>query len=258
MSTPDPTARFDENVDRLRVSPGVAEMRRIWSGVACAVAAGYVLLQLLGRRAGSTQDERQQRLPGDELVRRPQIVTDHAVTFEVASVDIWPWLTQMGWHLGGYYTPTWVDRLLFPDSWSSLDHLDPVLVRDLHAGDVIPDGPSGTAWFVVEEADAPRSLVLHSTTHVPAGWRAKFGVSIDWTWCFQVIDLPGSRARVHLRVRGRMAPRWFAWIYQALIIPADYVMALGMLRGIAKRAETHAPPRRSGRIPYAPPTEVTM
>jgi hypothetical protein len=233
-------------------------MRRIWSAVACALA-GYILLQLLGRRAGSTQDERQRRLPGDELVPRPQIETDHAVTLDVASVDIWPWLTQMGWHLGGYYTPTWVDRLLFPDNWSSLDHLDPVLVRDLHAGDVIPDGPPGTAWFVVQEADAPRSLVLHSTTHVPAGWREQFGVRIDWTWCFQVTDLPGSRARVRLRVRGKMAPRWFAWIYHALIVPADYVMALGMLRGIAKRAEAHAPPpRRSGRAPNTRSTEVTL
>ena len=82
-----------------------------------------------------------------------------------------------------------------------------MLVRDLHAGDTIPDGPPGTASFVVEVADAPRSLVLHSTTRVPAGRREKFGVSIDWTWCFQVIDLPGSRARVQLPVRGKMAPR---------------------------------------------------
>src|SRR6516225_2561576 len=112
-------------------------MRQIWSAVAGGVAAGYVLLQLLGRRAGSTQDERQRRLPGDQLVPRPQIVTDHAVTLDVASVAAWPWLTQIGWHLGGYYTPAWVDRLLFPDNWPSLDRLDPALVRDLHAGDVI-------------------------------------------------------------------------------------------------------------------------
>ena len=90
----------------VRVSPRAAELHRIWSAVASAVTAGYVLLQLLGRRAGSTQDERQRKLPGDELVARPQIVTDHAVTLEAASPDIWPWLTQLGWHLGGYYTPT--------------------------------------------------------------------------------------------------------------------------------------------------------
>ena len=228
-------------------------MRHIRSAAAGAVVAGYVLLQLLGRRAGSTQEERQRALPGDDVVPRPQIVTDHALTLEAASVDIWPWLTQMGWHLGGYYTPIWVDRLLFRDNWPSLDNLDPALVRDLDAGDIIPDGPPGTAWFVVEQADPPRSLVLHSTTHVPATWRERFGVSIDWTWSFQVGDLPDSRARVHLRVRGNMAPRWFAWNYQALIVPADYVMALGMLRGIAKRAETHTPPRPSGRIPYTRP-----
>jgi hypothetical protein len=153
----------------VQVSPRVAELHRIWSAVAGAVTAGYVLLQLLGRRAGSTQDERQRKLPGDELVARPQIVTDHAVTLEVASADIWPWLAQLGWHLGGYYTPTWVDRLLFTDNWPSLDHLDPALVRDLHPGDIIPDSPPEPLRR--RDADAPRSLVLHSTTHVPAGWR---------------------------------------------------------------------------------------
>ena len=232
-------------------------MRQIWSAVAGGVAAGYVLLQMLGRRAGSTQDERRRRLPGDQLVPRPQIVTDHAVTLDVASVAAWPWLTQIGWHLGGYYTPARVDRLLFPDNWPSLDRLDPALVRDLHAGDVIPDGPPGTAWFVVEEVDVARSLVLHSTTHVPEGWRERFGVSIDWTWSFHLSDLPGSRARLHLRVRGTMAPRWFALIYQLILVPADYVMALGMLRGIAKRAAAHESPRPSGRLPYTRVTEVT-
>jgi hypothetical protein len=83
------------------------------------------------------------------------------------------------------------------------------------------------------------------------------GVSIDWTWTFHLIDLPGSRGRLHLRVRGTMAPRWFAWIYQLLMVPADYVMALGMLRGIAKRAEAHATPRPSGRNPYTRLTEAT-
>jgi hypothetical protein len=180
-------------------------------------------------------------------------VTDHAVTLKTSSEDVWPWLTQMGWHLGGYYTPPWVDRLLFRNNWPSLNRLDPALVRELHAGDIIPDGPPGTAWFVVKDADASRSLVLHSTTHAPVGWREKFGASIDWTWSFQITDLPGSRARVHLRVRGNMAPRWFAWTYQVLIVPADYVMALGMLRGIAKRAEAHPPPRASARIPYTVP-----
>ena len=95
---------------------------------------GYVALQALGRWAGSTADERAAALPGDELVADPQLVTDHATTIAVPPEQVWPWLTQMGWHLGGYYTPAWVDLLLFPANWPSLDRLDPALQRDLLPG----------------------------------------------------------------------------------------------------------------------------
>ena len=142
----------------------------------------------------------------------------------------------MGWHRGGYYTPRWVDWVFFPANWPSLDHLDPDFVRTLTVSDTIPDGPPGTAFFVVEEADAPHSLVLHSATHVPASWREKFGAAIDWTWNFQLTELPGARTRLHLRVRGRMEPWWLTATYHATIIPADFIMAMGMLRGLRNRA----------------------
>ena len=86
---------------------------------------GYMALQVLGRRAGSTAAERAAILPGDDLVADPQMVTNHAITIEASADRIWPWISQMGWHLGGYYTPGWVDRFLFPNNWSSLDALDP-------------------------------------------------------------------------------------------------------------------------------------
>jgi hypothetical protein len=208
---------------------------------------GYAALQILGRRAGSTAQERHTRLPGDQLVPRPQLITNHAITIGATPEEVWPWLTQLGWHRGGYYTPEWVDGLLFQQNWSSLDHLDPELVRDLRVGDTIPDGPPGTAWYVVDEVEAPCTLVLHSTTHVPPGWHERFGASIDWTWSIRLTAQPGDRTRVHLRVRGRMAPAWFALLYLATIIPADYVMARGMLRGIKRRVESPGPTRSSGR-----------
>jgi len=61
------------------------------------------------------------RMPGDQFVAQPYILTNHASTIEAQPADVWPWLMQMGWHLGGYYTPEWVDRLLFPQNWPSLD-----------------------------------------------------------------------------------------------------------------------------------------
>src|SRR4029077_15642224 len=76
-------------------------------------AAGYVARRFLGRTAGSTRAERRARLAGDAMVHRPQIVTDHGIDIPAPTSQVWPWLTQMGWHLGGYYTPAWVDRWLF-------------------------------------------------------------------------------------------------------------------------------------------------
>jgi hypothetical protein len=99
--------------------------------------------------------------------------------------------------------------------------------------------------------DAPYALVLRSTTHLPPAWREKFGAEIDWTWSFRLTELPGGRTRLQLRVRGRTAPRWLTATYLATIIPADYVMAAGMLRGIKRRADSGGLLGSSGRAPLA-------
>jgi hypothetical protein len=211
-------------------------MRRSWAAAA-ALLSGYAAVQVLGRTAGSTGRERRSRLPGDELVARAQTVTDHAITIWAPPESVWPWLTQMGWHRGGWYTPRWVDVLLFPANRPSLDRLDPDLLRDLRPGDTIPDGAPGTAWFEVVGVDAPYLLLLRSTTHLPPGWRERFDAAIDWTWCFRLTGLPGGRTRLHLRVRGRTSPWWLTAGYVALVVPADLVMATGMLRGVRRRAE---------------------
>lgn len=211
-------------------------MGKVGWTLALGAVAAYGALQVLGRRAGSTVQEREADLPGDELVESPQLVTDHALTIAATPEEIWPWLTQMGWHRAGFYTPEWVDRLLFPDNWASPHRLEPSLVRELTVGDTIPDGPPGTAEYVVHRVDPPWLLVLRSTTHVPPGWDAKYDARIVWTWCFTLTPEP-SGTRVHLRVRGRMSPRWFAALYVATIIPADFVMARGMLKGLKTRAE---------------------
>lgn len=221
---------------------------------AAAAVLGYGGLYVAGRRMGSTAGERAGRLPGDDVVARPNVVTDHAVTIGAPPREVWPWLMQLGWRLGGYYVPWWVDRLLFPANWASLDHLDPVLVRDLAVGDLVPDGPPGTAWFVVAEVDRPRVLVLHSDSHVPPGWRERFGAAIDWTWTFHLIAVPGGRTRLHLRVRGRTSPWWLTVGYHAALVPADCIMAVGMLRGIKRRVEAARAPKLSGRQPYAVPS----
>lgn len=127
--------------------------------------------------------------------------------------------------------------------------LDPNLVRELEPGDTIPDGRPGTAYYLVEHVHPPHLLVLRSWTHIPPGWDDRFGVRIHWTWCFDLTEVERGRTRVHLRVRGRTDPRWFTLMYVVTLVPADLVMATGMLRGLRERAEAGAPPEVSGRMP---------
>ena len=82
--------------------------------VGAGAIGGYACLQWLGRAYGSTRRERRAAMPGDDLVRCPQTVATHAVTLPAPPEQVWPWLAQVGWHRGGWYTARWVDALLFP------------------------------------------------------------------------------------------------------------------------------------------------
>jgi hypothetical protein len=77
-----------------------------------AFVVGYAGLQWLGRTYGATPEERRRALPGDDRCRTPQAITTHAITIDTPPAAIWPWLVQMGWGRGQWYTARWVDRLM--------------------------------------------------------------------------------------------------------------------------------------------------
>ena len=199
--------------------------------------AAFVWFHRLGRTSGSTPAERGEHLPGDELVGRPQFVTDHAITIDASPSDVWPWLVQMGWERGGWYTARWVDQLLFPANGPAADRVHPEW-QHLAVGDRVPDGPpESECWFVVRALEPERHLVLHSRSHLPPDFRDRLGAWIDWSWCFVLRDLGDGRTRFHFRTRARLGPRWLAFAYWLVLVPADHVMATQMLRGVRRRAE---------------------
>lgn len=198
--------------------------------------AGFAVLHHVGRTSGSTYAERRAPMPGDDLVQCPQTVATHAATLPVPPERVWPWLVQVGWHRGGWYTPRWVDVLLFPDNWPSADELLPGL-GVLAVGDTVPDGPPETQCeFVVREVVAPARLVLESTTHLPLRWRRRGRSRLRWTWAFELRPVDGGRAtRLVFRWRARTAPLWLTVGAHLVVVPADAVMSRGMLRGLRKR-----------------------
>jgi hypothetical protein len=188
----------------------------------------------LGRTYGSTAAERRRRFPGDELVERPQTVATHAVTVPAPPDQVWPWLVQMGWHRGGWYTARWVDVLLFPDNLPSVDFVVPDL-QQLAVGDVIPDGPPRTqCQFTVVEVVPERRLVLRSDSHLPLSWRRHHRARLDWTWSF-VLEPVSDGTRLLFRWRARTSPTWLTVGVHALVVPADFLMSRDMLRGISWR-----------------------
>jgi hypothetical protein len=79
--------------------------------------------------------------------------------------------------------------------------------------------------------------VLHSREHLPPDWADRYGASIDWSWQFVLDPLPEERTRFIFRSRLRLTPRWVEAVYLAMIVPADFIMARQMMRGVKRRAE---------------------
>jgi hypothetical protein len=208
---------------------------RCRSALAVGALGGYVALQWLGRTYGATAAERHEALPGDRLVATPRIATTHAITIDAPPASVWPWLVQMGWGRGQWYTARWVDRLLFPNNGPSADRIVPEL-QHIAVGDRILDGPpEAQCAFVVAELEADRHLVLHSTEHLPPGWAERFGAGIDFSWAFVLRDLGGGRTRFVFRSRASASPWWVEAFYVVVIVPADFVMSRQMLRGVRAR-----------------------
>jgi hypothetical protein len=214
---------------------------RGWKALAGCLGSCVLLESVLihlGRTYGSTAQERAMSLPGDDIVANPKVVTNHAITIDAPPALVWPWLVQMGWHRGGWYTARWVDRLLFPANWPSAERIVPEL-QDIRIGSFIPDGaPETGCGMIVERLEPEATLVLHSTSHLPASWRERHTASLDWSWAFILTPIDEGRGtRFLFRSRWTTAPWWFTAGGWLTIVPADFVMARDMLRGVRRRAE---------------------
>lgn len=217
----------------------MAMVTRAARAVAALGICGYAGLQWLGRTYGSTPQERRRPMPGDDVVRHPQTVANHAITIPAPPECVWPWLVQVGWHRGGWYTARWVDALMFPDNSPSAGRLLPEYQR-LDVGDFVPDGPPETeCGFVVREVRPAADLVLYSTSHLPLSWRTRGLARISWTWSFVLTPVEtrsGLGTRLAFRWRARTSPWWLTTGANLVLIPADFVMSRDMLRGLRRRA----------------------
>ncbi len=222
---------------------------KLCAGILAGATAAYVARRI-GTRWGATDDEVHRGLPGDEIVPHPMVETTHAITVHAAASDIWPWLVQMGVRRGGWYTGSWyrlIDRYVWRTQIPVAEMVMPAL-QEVHAGDVIPDGPPGTAYFTVSRVEPERVLALHSTTHirymVPRALRENARASIwgEFSWVFVLREENPATCRVILRTRASYGPIWFRALTAQFLVLADGPMARLMLRTIQQRVERSVHP----------------
>src|SRR5664280_426216 len=79
-------------------------------------------------------------------------IRDSATTIDAPPDHIWPWLVQMGWGRGQWYTARWVDLLLFPDNGPSADRLH-------------PEWESGTIWGSYAAAAWRSGVLVNAGCH---------------------------------------------------------------------------------------------
>jgi hypothetical protein len=167
----------------------------------------------------------------------------------------------MGYGRAGWYTPTWVDRILEPSlfqlktpSPSSPDRLLPQF-QSLAVGDIVADGPDYRSYWRVLAVEPQRAIVYRSVRHPwlphpfdPSDPAAvgrveeqliAGGVYVDCTWTFVLRAVGAETTRLLVRTRGNYAP----WLL-GLVLPVwglfDASYGVAQLRAIGRRAEALA------------------
>lgn len=236
-----------------RPQPGGTLRRLERAGIVVVSAAGiggyFYHLHREGRRWGATDEEVRATLPGDGLIPHPDIETTHAVTIQAPAREVWPWLVQMGYGRAGWYTDDWwyrqVDRHLWHVRTARTRRIIPAF-QNLSVGDIVPDGPPGTAFFTVAALEPNRTLALYSTTHatvwLPPRLRdnARLGLHGELSWVFVLREKGPKQTRLILRSRATVGPALYRALAKALLPPADLLVAPMMLQNIRQRVQLAA------------------
>jgi hypothetical protein len=130
----------------------------IVSILAGLAVAFYLQLREQQQHWGVVPGDRDRRLAGDDLVPEAEIVETRTLTVDATPAAVWPWLVQMGYGRGGWYS---YDRLDIKGS--SADRIVPEL-QALTVGDLVPTHPGG--GFVARVVDPEQALVLYLDTEL--------------------------------------------------------------------------------------------
>lgn len=154
-----------------------------------------------------------------------------AATLAATPEEIWPWLVQMGWNRGGYYTYNPIENLFGLDLHNA-DRIHPEW-QDLKVGDTIwMSHPRLKDLFPetkVNTLETNQALVL--AIYGPSGTETH--PSGAWTFFLEPIDDTATRFIVRLQVATPTVMGKI--IFYAFMEPAHFIMQHTMFTGLKER-----------------------
>jgi hypothetical protein len=227
--------------------------RKLVAGAAMAAAVYGVWVRPRLMRWGATDDGVTEPYPGAEIVPEGRRAATMAVTIEAPPEQVWPWLVQMGWNRGGWY------------SWDRLDNAGRPSAKQIHpewqnlaVGDHVQGwSPGGLlAPWEVAALEPNRFLGLHKLTDLRGRSldprQPRPSAYMEGLWGFLLKEMPGRRTRLVIGGYQAVRPRWIErYVFSWSSIPVVWIMqacTLAVLkRSIEQAAE--AGRRRSANAP---------
>lgn len=226
-----------------------------------AVASYRLVIAPWWRSWGADPDEAVRALPGDDVIPDGVNAETRGITINAPPTAVWPWLVQMGYGRGGWYSYDQLDM-----RGASADRIVPEL-QSLSVGDIMPTHPAG--GFVVKAMEPERALVLFTDTDTVRE-QARAAADADPTpanvklagafmegaqptdfavsWAFVLEPLPGGRTRLIERTRVRFGQADKPWMRFTMPMMGFgvFVMMRRQLIGIRDRAQRSPMPVLQG------------
>jgi proline iminopeptidase len=162
-----------------------------------------------------------------------------AVTIEASPEHVWPWLVQMGWDRGGWY------------SWDLLDNAGRPSAAEVHPQwQEVAVGDQLSFWALGRRVDAyrigvlepNRFLGLYGYTDLRGRWLDPMGPRpasyMEAIWGFLLKGLPGGSTRLVVSGYQTFRPKWIErFAADWLLLPVSWIMSARMLAVLKRNIE---------------------
>lgn len=229
-------------------------MMRRWSTALAAVAGSAATYHFLIRprilRGGATDEEVLRVLPGDEIAPRESPRSTMATTIAATPEQIWPWLVQVGWSRGAFYSNNRIENLIGMDMHNA-DRIHSQW-QNLKVGD--------TMWmshprlkYLFPETKVVRIVPNQALVFAIYGGPEGMDLPPSGAWSFVLERIDERSTRLIARLQVKPPPPLARLVIYGFMEPAHFVMQAGMFRGLKERiqSENRSPHKRSEEIPHA-------